>query len=125
GGDGRGHGGADDHGGERRASSGERQLHDGRGHGADGGGAGSAGQRHGRGQRDADGGAGGRAEPRHADAERQRVVHVHPGGQLQRQRQLHLPGVGRQTGSARCRGSAEDHGGEGRVGGGVRQSHDG
>ena len=54
--------------------------------------AGRAGQRHRRGRQPADRGAGERTQPRHADPQRQRLVHLHPGGQLQRRRQLHLQG---------------------------------
>ena len=34
--------------------------------------------------------------PRHPDAQQQRFIHLHPGGELQRQRLVHLPGQRRQ-----------------------------
>ena len=53
---------------------------------------GSARQRQRPRRRSADRGAGNRAEPRHPHPERQRLVHLHPGGGLHRQRLVHLPG---------------------------------
>ena len=77
-------GDAHDQPGERRPGGGQRQLHDRRGHAADACRPGGAGERHGRRQRDPDGGAGDGPDARDADAERRRVIHVHAGGELQR-----------------------------------------
>ena len=75
---------------------GRRRLHHRRGHRPDRGRPGRAGQRQRPRRRPADRRAGVGAEPRHPDPERQRLVHLHPGRQLQRHRHLHLPGQRRQ-----------------------------
>ena len=66
-------------------------------------------------------GAGGGPDARHADAERQRLVHLHAGGELQRHGQLHLQGQRRQPAVERRHRVDHGHGGERRAGGGQRQ----
>ena len=65
--------------------------------------------------------AGQRPGPRHADAQRRRLVHLHAGRQLQRHRQLHLPGQRRQRRHQRRHRHAHRHRGQRRAGGRRRQ----
>src|SRR5439155_714524 len=111
--------------GERGAAGGERQLRDGRGQGTDDQGRRGAGERRGRRPPGAVGGGGDGAEPRGADAERQRLVHLHAGRELQWERQLHLQGQRRAGGLERGDGGADDQPSERRSRGGQRQLRDG
>ena len=77
---------------ERPAGGRGRQLQHERGHAVDGGGARAEGQRQRRGRQRAHGRQGREPGPWHGNGERQRRLHLHADRQLQRSRQLHLPG---------------------------------
>ena len=78
--------------------------------------SGRARQRQRSGRRSADRGPCDRTGPRRAGAQRRRILHVRPDGQLLRHRQLHLPGHGRRRQFARRHGHPHRQLGERRPG---------